>query len=122
MEQLFSEGIKNTPSSFIREILKTTAQSDVISFAGGLPNPVSFPMRELNDSTNRVITTYESKVFQYGTTEGHDDLRAYIAKRYKEKHNLDYDKEDILITTGSQQALVITSYSIHYTKLYESRK
>ncbi len=105
MEQLFSEGIKNTPSSFIREILKTTAQSDVISFAGGLPNPVSFPMRELNDSTNRVITTYESKVFQYGTTEGHDDLRAYIAKRYKEKHNLDYDKEDILITTGSQQAL-----------------
>lgn len=105
MEQLFSDGILNTPSSFIREILKVTQSNDIISFAGGLPNPISFPIEALNDSTNRVISTYESKVFQYATTEGYDPLREYIANRYKEKYNLDYTKEDILITTGSQQAL-----------------
>lgn len=105
MEQLFSDGILNTPSSFIREILKTTQQDDIISFAGGLPNPISFPLEELNESTNRVIHTFESKVFQYATTEGHEPLREYIANRYKEKYNLEYTKDDILITTGSQQAL-----------------
>jgi 2-aminoadipate transaminase len=105
MEQLFSDGIKNTPSSFIREILKTTSQEDVISFAGGLPNPISFPIQELQESTNRVIGTYESKVFQYATTEGYEPLREYIANRYREKYQLEFSKEDILITTGSQQAL-----------------
>lgn len=105
MEQLFSDGILNTPSSFIREILKVTQDEDMISFAGGLPNPISFPSKELNESTNRVILDFENKVFQYATTEGYEPLREYIAKRYEEKYHLDFNKEDILITTGSQQAL-----------------
>ena len=105
MEQLFSDGIRNTPSSFIREILKVTESDEIISFAGGLPNPISFPTKDLNESANRVIQQYESKVFQYATTEGYEPLREYIANRYQEKYNLSYHKEDILITTGSQQAL-----------------
>lgn len=105
MEQLFSDGILNTPSSFIREILKVTQDEEMISFAGGLPNPISFPSKELNESTNRVILDFENKVFQYATTEGYEPLREYIAKRYKEKYHLDFNKENILITTGSQQAL-----------------
>lgn len=105
MEQLFSDGILNTPSSFIREILKVTQDEDMISFAGGLPNPISFPSKELKESTNRVILDFENKVFQYATTEGYEPLRKYIAKRYEEKYHLDFSKEDILITTGSQQAL-----------------
>lgn len=105
MEQLFSDGILNTPSSFIREILKVTQDEDMISFAGGLPNPISFPFKELNESTNRVITNFQNKVFQYATTEGYDNLRKYIAKRYEKKYQLNVTKEDILITTGSQQAL-----------------
>jgi 2-aminoadipate transaminase len=105
MEQLYSDGIRNTPSSFIREILKVTQSEDTISFAGGLPNPISFPLKELNESASRVIHTFESKVFQYAATEGYEPLREYIANRYKEKYNLEYSKEDILITTGSQQGL-----------------
>lgn len=105
MEQLFSDGILNTPSSFIREILKVTQDEDMISFAGGLPNPISFPSKELNESSNRVISSFENKVFQYATTEGYNPLREYIAKRYEEKYQLKFDKEDILVTTGSQQAL-----------------
>ena len=51
----FSERILNTPASFIREILKVIQQDDIISFAGGLPNPVSFPKEELKQSMERVI-------------------------------------------------------------------
>ncbi|WP_099469774.1 aminotransferase-like domain-containing protein [Konateibacter massiliensis] len=105
MEQLFSDGVLNTPSSFIREILKVTQSDDIISFAGGLPNPISFPADALKESSDRVIHDFQGKVFQYSTTEGYDPLREYIAKRYEEKFELSYDKNDILITTGSQQAL-----------------
>ena len=47
MEKLLSQGIKTTPPSFIRSILKAASESDIISFAGGLPNPISFPQEEL---------------------------------------------------------------------------
>ena len=59
-----------TPPSFIRAILKATESDDLISFAGGLPNPVSFPMEDLKESSIRIIDTYGSKVFQYSQTAG----------------------------------------------------
>lgn len=105
MEQLFSDAIQNTPSSFIREILKVTQSKDIISFAGGLPNPISFPSDAIKESANRVIKTHQDSVFQYATTQGYEQLRAYIAKRYQDKFKLDIAADDILITTGSQQAL-----------------
>jgi 2-aminoadipate transaminase len=105
MHITYSDRILNTPKSFIREILKVTEESDVISFAGGLPNPISFPVEELMESVNRVMKEEGSKVFQYATTEGLRPLREYIAKRYFEKHQLSVAAEDILITTGSQQGL-----------------
>jgi len=101
----FSDRILNTPSSFIREILKVTAAQDVISFAGGLPNPISFPIDALRESADRAITENGSSIFQYATTEGYLPLREYIAARYKKRHGLDFEPGDILITTGSQQAL-----------------
>ena len=57
-EQYFSERIKNTPPSFIRESLKVIKNPEVISFAGGLPNPVSFPQKELQISMNRICEKY----------------------------------------------------------------
>ncbi|MBP1761042.1 MAG: aspartate aminotransferase, partial [Firmicutes bacterium] len=101
----YSERILNTPSSFIREILKVTETDDVISFAGGLPNPVSFPIEALRESIDRSISKYGSSLFQYATTEGYLPLREYIAARYKQRFGLDFEPGDILITTGSQQAL-----------------
>lgn len=105
MEQVFSERILNTPSSFIREILKVTQQKDIISFAGGLPNPVSFPKEELKASMLQVIDQFGDEVFQYSTTEGYLPLREWAAKRYRDQFGLDVEAGDILITTGSQQAL-----------------
>jgi 2-aminoadipate transaminase len=105
MNTIISNRILATPPSFIRSILKAANADDVISFAGGLPNPVSFPQDELQESMNRVVTEYGSKVFQYSITAGYEPLRRYIAHKYNLEHGMDLEAEDILITTGSQQAL-----------------
>ena len=104
-EKFYSKRIKNTPSSFIREILKVTQKPEIISFAGGLPNPVSFPQEELKISMNRIADKYKAKIYQYSTTLGLDSLREYIVQRYKKIWNMDIDIENVIITTGSQQAL-----------------
>lgn len=105
MKTIYSERILKTPKSFIREILKTAADDRVISFAGGLPNPISFPQKELQESVNRVLEEEGAKAYQYSTTEGLYQLREYIAKRYEQKHHIQVSADDILITTGSQQGL-----------------
>ncbi len=105
----YSDKILNTPSSFIRNILKVTDAPDVISFAGGLPNPISFPIDEMQQSINHAINENGAKLFQYSTTEGYLPLRQYIAAKYKKDYGLDFDPEEILITTGSQQALQLLS-------------
>ncbi|MEK9197318.1 PLP-dependent aminotransferase family protein [Ureibacillus sp. 179-F W5.1 NHS] len=105
----YSEKILNTPSSFIRNILKVTDAPDVISFAGGLPNPISFPIEDLQKSIHCAIEENGAKLFQYSTTEGYLPLRQYIADKYKKDYGLNFNPEDILITTGSQQALQLIS-------------
>lgn len=104
-EEKISELSLATPASFIRAILKATEQKDMISFAGGLPNPISFPQEAIKISTSRVIDNYGAKVFQYGVTAGLVSLREYITHRLNEKYNMNIKAEEILITTGSQQAL-----------------
>lgn len=105
IEHLLSEGIKATPPSFVRGILKAASDPDVISFAGGLPNPISFPQEELLKSMERIVNTYGSHVFQYSITAGLPELREYIAARYNRIFGLHLTVDNILITTGSQQAL-----------------
>ena len=104
-EKYFSERIKKTPSSFIRNILKVTQNSEIISFAGGLPNPISFPQEELKISMNRITEQFGSKIYQYSTTTGLDSLREFIVERYKKLWNMNIDIDNVIITTGSQQAL-----------------
>lgn len=101
----YSEKILKTPSSFIRNILKVTGEADVISFAGGLPNPISFPTEKLREAINRSIDEHGTKLFQYSTTQGYLPLREYIAAKYKTTYGLDIHPDEVFITTGSQQAL-----------------
>lgn len=102
---LLSDRIQSTPPSFIRSILKTASDPEIISFAGGLPNPVSFPQEELLTSMERIVKAYGSSLFQYSITAGLPELRRYIADRYNQKFGLQLGIEHVLITTGSQQAL-----------------
>jgi 2-aminoadipate transaminase len=100
----FSNRIYNVPRSFIREILKIANKKDVISFAGGLPNPNLFPIKNLAEVTQHVFLKYQSAALQYSNSEGSEDLRKHIAHYYKHK-GIDVNIEEILITNGSQQAL-----------------
>lgn len=91
--------------SFLREILKAADSKDVISFAGGLPEPSLFPTQALADSAYRVLTQKGSEALQYTVTEGYFPLRKFISERYKLQQGIDIPPEQILITNGSQQAL-----------------
>jgi 2-aminoadipate transaminase len=105
MDDIFSDRITDVPRSFIREILKVTIDSEVISFAGGLPNRELFPAEELKAATNAVFSVHGNDIFQYSTSEGYLKLREYISEQYRKKHNLAIPIEEILITSGSQQGL-----------------
>ncbi|HJH28571.1 MAG TPA: PLP-dependent aminotransferase family protein [Methanosarcinaceae archaeon] len=91
--------------SFIREILKVTEDSNIISFAGGLPNPAFFPVKEIAEAAAKILETDGGNVLQYSSTEGYLPLRKYIAERYFLKNGLKIDPDQILITNGSQQGL-----------------
>ena len=104
-EALLSDGIKSTPPSFVRSILKAASDPNVTSFAGGLPNPISFPEDELLKSMERVVAEQGPNAFQYSSTAGIDELRQWVADRYNKRFGTDYTADDVLITTGSQQIL-----------------
>ncbi|MHC4204438.1 MAG: aminotransferase-like domain-containing protein [Planctomycetota bacterium] len=105
MKKLFADRMATTHKSFIREILKITQDSNVISFAGGLPNPKLFPVNEFADACLKVLQQDGENVLQYSTTEGYLPLREYIAERYFVKRGLQASPDEILITNGSQQCL-----------------
>jgi 2-aminoadipate transaminase len=88
----------------IRELLKFTIQPDVISFAGGLPAPELFPVERIRQATDTVLAQHGSEALQYSTTEGMPELRSFLALRLSSE-TLDVRPENILIVTGSQQAL-----------------
>jgi 2-aminoadipate transaminase len=104
MDSIFSDRIADVPRSFIREILKVSLDPTVISFAGGFPNREFFPVEELRDATAMVFDINGRDIFQYSNSEGNQELREYIAGRYK-KQDLDIPVDNILITNGSQQGL-----------------
>ena len=80
-ETLFSGRARAIQSSAIREILKVTERPEVISFAGGLPAPETFPVKETLAAMERVLTGCGREALQYSTTEGFAPLREWIAKR-----------------------------------------
>lgn len=103
---IFSDRAKRMRASEIRELLKITQQPDIISFAGGLPNPQSFPREIIREVLCEVLEGEEAtRALQYGSTEGIPQLREVILERYRRRWGLDADLENIIITTGSQQGL-----------------
>jgi 2-aminoadipate transaminase len=104
MDYPFARRMNKIPKSFVREILKVTEEPDIISFAGGLPNPLSFPVEGIKNATSKVLDNEGDKALQYSTTEGYGPLREFVAQRYA-RQGLKVSKNDILITNGSQQCL-----------------
>lgn len=108
MNNLFADRMSNVHKSFIREILKVTEEPEIISFAGGLPNPKSFPVEDIEEAVSKVLSKNGDEILQYSTTEGYLPLREYIAERYS-KSGLRVDAKEILITNGSQQGIDLVS-------------
>ncbi|MDF2840966.1 MAG: PLP-dependent aminotransferase family protein [Clostridia bacterium] len=100
----FAARMENIKGSAIRELLKLTEDPSIISFAGGLPAPEVFPVKELEEVILRVLREEGRAALQYSTTEGYLPLREKIAQRMK-KVNVECQPNDILITSGSQQGL-----------------
>jgi 2-aminoadipate transaminase len=100
----FARRMSSVHKSFIREILKAAADPSIISFAGGLPNPRFFPIKELDEAAHRVLSENGSAALQYATTEGFPPLREKIAERYAAR-GVSVHPDDVLILNGSQQGL-----------------
>src|SRR5205085_2614661 len=90
--------------SAIRELLKCAAQPGMISFAGGLPAPELFPLEEARQAAEFVLTHRGPCALQYGETTGVAELRDWIAARFS-KNGQSITRENVVITTGAQQAL-----------------
>ncbi len=91
-------------SSAIREILKVTERPEVISFAGGLPSPATFPVERMREASDKVLRDAPQAALQYGPTEGYAPLREWVAARLS-RHGASIRPSQVLITTGSQQGL-----------------
>ncbi|HYM85496.1 MAG TPA: PLP-dependent aminotransferase family protein [Pseudoxanthomonas sp.] len=91
-------------SSAIREILKVTERPEVISFAGGLPSPDTFPIERMRWACTKVLNEAPQAALQYGPTEGFTPLREWVAARLS-KNGATIRASQVLITTGSQQGL-----------------
>jgi len=101
----FSERISTLQPSAIREILKVTQDPTVISFAAGNPAPESFPAAEMASIAAEIFANNAASALQYGVTEGYGPLKELTAKRMKEKYNIGRTFDDIIITSGGQQAI-----------------
>ncbi len=104
MKNLLSKRAKNTGRSAIREVLKFTKQSEVISFAGGLPKPSTFPREGLAESAFRQIKNNYTKSLQYGTTEGVEKFRKEMIS-WLSGFGMEIELENIISTNSSQQAI-----------------
>ncbi|MCC7117430.1 MAG: PLP-dependent aminotransferase family protein [Anaerolineales bacterium] len=103
-EYRYAHRMQRMSSSAIRELLKLTELPDIISFAGGLPAPEVFPIKEFEESCNRVLSERGAQALQYGASEGYAPLREMIA-RHTGRYSVKVSSDNILITSGSQQAL-----------------
>ena len=90
--------------SVIREILKITERPGIISLAGGLPSPDTFPIEAMREATAHVLAHAPREALQYAASEGYGPLREWVASHMAEK-GVVVDPTQVLITTGSQQGL-----------------
>ena len=103
-DHLLADRTRAMDVNVIREILKVVSQPGMVSLAGGIPAPESFPMEIMRDLTSIVIDKYASKAFQYDPTEGFGPLREALVDYLRQKGVIS-TKEEILVASGSQGVL-----------------
>ena len=105
MEYKFSDKLANLKPSAIREIFKSLADPEMISFAAGNPSPLSFPVHELAALAAEIFATDSTNALQYSITEGYIPLRRDVVARLKDKFDIEADVDNTIIVSGGQQAI-----------------
>ncbi|NLU08697.1 PLP-dependent aminotransferase family protein [uncultured Clostridium sp.] len=105
MEISFSQRAEGLKASEIRELLKLTEMPEIISFAGGLPAPELFPVKEMKKVMQNILDEDGIGTMQYSTTEGFKPLREIIANQRMVNSGVHVTGDDIIITSGSQQGI-----------------
>ncbi|HUV15458.1 MAG TPA: PLP-dependent aminotransferase family protein [Pelolinea sp.] len=100
----YAQRTQRMQSTAIRELLKYAEKPDVISFAGGMPAPEVFPIEQFKQACVKVLDENGPACLQYGSTDGYLPLREMIA-RHTGRYGINVTSDNILITSGSQQAL-----------------
>ena len=109
LEAFYSASARVMTRSLIRELLKLTRRGGIISFAGGLPDPATFPVQELKAITAHVLEHEGHLALQYGPTEGDARLRDELVK-WMAKDGIRCTRDQVLITIGSQQGLDVIGH------------
>ncbi len=104
INDIYSDNVAKMKKSVIRELLKLTQKPEIISFAGGLPSPLTFPKDEIAQMAKDVIISEGEWALQYATTEGMPVFKKEIRKFLK-TDNVETENENIIVTTASQQGL-----------------
>ena len=112
MEYKFSDRVLNLKPSAIREIFKYAADPSVISLSAGNPSPDAFPVKEIAEISARILAERPIDALQYGLTEGYPALRETLRGYMKSRHQVGRDFDDILITSGAQQVMDLTTKSL----------
>lgn len=110
-KELFSSAARKTRPSPVRELLKVIKQPGMISFAGGMPAPEVFPIDQFSEGSEKLVSEGTS-LLQYGTTEGYDPLRSFLAKWTAPRMGREVGLDEILLTTGSQQVLDLFAWAM----------
>ena len=101
----YSKRVPADGTDAVGAILQAAADPKIISFAGGLPAPELFPVKEMKAAVDKVFEEHGQEAMQYGAAKGVTALREVIQQHIKEKENVDSELDNVLVTTGSEQAL-----------------
>src|SRR5690606_26255385 len=101
----FANRLNNVETSAIRELFKLLGKPGIISFAGGFPDSAMFDVEGLKDAANKALAEEPGGALQYGATEGYEPLRTQLAAFMRSKGVSDIEPNQLIVTTGSQQAL-----------------
>lgn len=101
----FADRLNNVETSAIRELFKLLGKPGIISFAGGFPDSAMFDVEGIRAASNAALAEEAGAALQYGATEGYNPLREQLAAFMTAKGATDVAADNLIVTTGSQQAL-----------------
>ena len=101
----FADRLNNVETSAIRELFNLLGKPGIISFAGGFPDSALFDVAGILEASNKALSEEPGAALQYGATEGYQPLREQLASFMASKGCTEVAPENLIVTTGSQQAL-----------------